>query len=581
MEEREVLNSISELKQQWQTRAKKMKDWYAMLKLVDTLETRNMESFVDNHPRTFFNTAHYLLTTGELTHSIAVPSDSPVEQDKRARIDRACKYLWKKIDTRLINGGSPSYISNVGFDMLLLGWFGTILTYNEETNLLDTAIWSPASTFPAYDDNYLTEVVYEYKIRQKALAVKAEKMGWNWKPRTIGSSENSSVSNYFVRIDDTTYGNMVMIDGKAVTPLVEREDIKILVAPIGGFPDRGSIDSSNDWTALYGQSILETNYQINLSKNKWMSFLMQILRDNAQQKFQEFSESPQATPEQLRERGSLFHFQPGEGGLQPVPQSAIPLELTGILNSFERQEQRGAFSDAVYGMIDSGMAGYALSQLTSTSANQILYPYMSAKHFIVAEADKFWLGKLKEHNITFEIKGKFLEELAPDDIPDDVELEVISDIATSKDWMERATISNMLDKHLDSDTIMTEIFKLPDTQSIKRKKIIDDMRNHPMTKNIEMISAYKRHADYLDLLGDFEQANTFRNAASALEAQLGSPPAGQAAPIDYNRVEASKEGKVPERRARVAPNVAPPETTSGFTPDQLRNMLGSGKVRGG
>jgi hypothetical protein len=247
---------------------------------------------------------------------------------------------------------------------------------------------------------------------------------------------------------------------------------------------------------------------------------------------------------------------------------------------FDKEKQKGSFSDVVFGMAEKGMAGYVLSQLATTSANQILFPYMQAKHFILKEADKFWLSKLKSSGRVFEIKGKMVEKLKPVDIPKEADIEVESDVATPKDWMERGTIAGLVEEHLDEDSILSEIFKISDTQGVKRRKTIDRMKKHPLIQNAELIGACYTQADYLETRQDYRQARIFRLAAQSLEAQMGAPPAGQARPEEFNRAEASRMAGAPKARQRVNPSVAPPESRSGFSPAQLRQSIGTGTVGG-
>ncbi|MHA2065554.1 MAG: hypothetical protein ACXABY_14360, partial [Candidatus Thorarchaeota archaeon] len=281
------------------------------------------------------------------------------------------------------------------------------------------------------------------------------------------------------------------------------------------------------------------------------------------------------TPENIRGvGGGLFHYAPGEGGLQRVPPPAIPIEIQAQLFDLRRERQKGGFNDAVYGMTE-GQPGYSLSLLASSSANQILYPYMDAKHFVVSEGDRFWLSSLKTSKRVFEIKGNLIEKLKPSEIPEGVALEVESTVATQKDWLERGTIANMLDKHLDESLIITEVYELNDPQAIKRRRSLDKVLNHPMTEQIELIASYYTHAEYLEIRGDVKRAAIFRNAAQSLEAQMGAPPPGQGKPEDMSRIMAEREIGTPEEKTRVSPEILPPEAR-GFTPQQLRQSVGRG-----
>jgi hypothetical protein len=315
--------------------------------------------------------------------------------------------------------------------------------------------------------------------------------------------------------------------------------------------------------------------------------LSQILRDTAQPITEEFSATPQATPEQIRERGALFHYSPGEQGLVRLPPPAIPLELQSNIQELRREMQKGSFNDAVYGMME-GQPGYALSMLASSSANQILYPFMDAKHFVLAESDRFWLSNLKRTSKTFIVNGEFIEELTAKDLPEDIHIEVKSTVATPKDWMERGTIAGMVRADLDKSTIITEVYGLTDSQGIRRRKSVDDVLDHPMSKMIEMISVYNSHADYLQERGDTKQSALFRRAAQTLETQMAAPPAGAASPQTLNTngtaigglgtPEMGAPTGAPPKKTRVNSSIMPPEARN-FTPQQLRQSIGTGKVR--
>lgn len=571
--------SISKTKNYWYQRNIRFKEWYEILILIDNLASKGMETYVSNEPETFYNMAHYLLTKGDISHTTPVENESAIELDRRARVHRGCEYLWKTIDRdRQLAGGQP-FIDELSFFMLVLGWYSMVSQFQQDTGLLKTQIWNPYDVYPEYSNNRMSTCIHSYKIPETEAILKAEENRWDYTARGTPTGD-VTLDDCFYQDSNGLY-NIVLIDSKDVTGWQSRPNMQLLVAPIGGFPDRGSLTpgkGKSDWRKLVGRGIFEVNDVVGTSINKWKSQVSQMLRDTGNPITQEFSASPQATPEQLRERGGLFHYAPGEQGLQRVPPPTMPRELTESLLDSRRERQKGSFSDAVYGMVE-GTPGYALSLLASSSANQILYPYMDGKHFVIAEADRFWLSRLKESKKTFKIKGKFIEELAPADIPEEVSIEVESKVATPKDWMERGTIGNMLDKHLDEATIITEIYGLSDPQAIKRRKSLDRMLEHPMSQMVEMIAGYYAHADYLDKRGDRRQAGLFRRAAQAMELQLGVPPAGQGSPGDMSRIQSQRDAGTPEERTRVAPEVSPPEER-GFTPQQLRRSLGRGTLRG-
>jgi len=577
MDVQQVRNEISELKNYWGQRNRKFKEWYEILLLIDQLFTRGMESYVSNEPQTFYNMAHYLLTKGALSHAIPVESESALELDRKAKVNRACQYMWDKIDRDRQRGGNQTYVDELGFYLLVLGWYATLSYFDDQTGLMHAPIWNPFDVYPQYADNKLIACVHSYKISEKEAVIKARTNGWSYEARNV--SGDVALDDYWRQEGDMFY-EAVLIGGQPVLGWTERPEAQLLVGAIGGFPDKGSLAAGqHDWRQLSGRSIFEQNMHVYESFNKWKSMVTQILKDTAHPITQEFSAVPQATPEQLKQRGAHFHFAPGEGGLHRIPPGVIPIELQGHLIETRREMQKGSFTDAVYGM-QEGQTGYSLSLMASSSANQILYPYMDAKHFIISEHDRFWLSHLKTSRRVFEIKGRTVEKLHPTDIPEDVNVVVNSHVATPKDWLEKATIANMLKEHVDHSTIITEILNLPDPQAIKRRQSVDKMLAHPAFQAAEMIAAARSHAKYLAYRGDMEGANTFRKVADGMEAQIGAPEPGQAKTSDMDRVQRERQAGAPEEKATVRPDVMPPEAR-GFTPQQLRQMIGRGKVAGG
>ena len=582
MELQEMRRNITDLKNFWAKRNKKFREWFEVLVMLDTLASKGLESYVSNEPQTFYDMAHYLLTRGDISHSASIETESAVELDKRAKIDRACQYNWSNIDRERRLGGNYPFIDELGFFLLALGWHSVMYYFDKKTGLLKSQIWNPYDVYPNFSNGQLAEVVHSYPITNSEACYKAERNGWNYENRGGGlATTQSVVVDDYWKIINGKYYNCVLYNGNVVDGWVERPSVKLLVAPVAGFPDKGSLTPRGyQWQQRIGRGIFEVNEPVALAFNKWKTMVSQILRDTAQPIIQEFSSSPQATPEQLRERGGYFHFAPGEQGLQRVPPAAIPIEIQAHLMEIRREIQKGSFNDAVWGMIE-GQPGYALSMMASSSANQILYPYMDAKHFVIEEGDNFWLSNLKSTKRVFEIKGKLIEKLKPTDIPEGVNIIVESDVASPKDWLERSTIANNLANHLDDVTILKEILNQRDPQGIKRKKDLDDIMKSPEAMALKKISAFRAHAKYLDFHGDKEQARAFRRMADSMEAQMSLPAPGQATFPEQGRVEQQRAEGAPKPKPRVAPGVAPPEATSGFSPQQLRNSFGRGRlVRG-
>jgi len=556
MELKLMLDNVDKLRKSWDTRLTKFQEWMKLLKLTDELKKTGMESTVTNYPRTFYNLALYFLTAGLTQHVLPLASDDPIEMDIQARCERACQYMWKKIDEKRMMGGKPPFKTELGFDLLVLGWYAGQIAYDEVTQELRPTLWNPAQAFPRYEDGQLIECLHEYSLTGASLMRKATANKWNYTTKT--PDKVVTLDDYYYLDEKGNLMNVILADRKPITAEEVREDILLLVSPVGGFPEEGVIETGDAWKGLIGQSILEPDAVTIRSHNRWATFLLQILRDSAQPRWQETSTGePKVDPEKLYQRGFVAHFQPGEG-LMPIATPPIPIEMQSLLLTMEKDLQKGGFSDLLYGLMEGRTSGYALSQIVST-ANQVLMPYQEAKDFFISQCDTFFLNRIKEGGKKFVIKGRVLEELIPKEIPEDVTVTSFSELATPKDWLEKATVANYLKDVLDEETILEEILKVPDLQVVNRRKQSDRVRNHPMTQNIELAAAYNTYAKYLDWRGDKEGAARFRKAAQAMEAQLSAPAPGQGNPAEMTQINAQREAGSPARPPGVNPTILPPE----------------------
>jgi hypothetical protein len=547
--------------------------------MVDELASRGMESYVSNEPQTFYNMAHYLLTTGNISHTISMPGESPADMDRRALIDRACKYIWSTLDMSRQSGGSMPFIDEFSFFLLILGWYSVRYSVTPDGQF-NAEVWNPYTVYPRYSNGRMSSLVHAYKESKVSIQSKARQNKWNYTYLPTDTTGDEDVADYYYWDDAGTLYNCILIGGKDVTGVVPRPEAKIIAAPVGGFPDRGALDPNIDnYQRVVGRSIFDVNEKVVLAFNKWKSMMSQSLRDSVQGVTEEFSAVPQATPQQLRERGALFHYSPTDPGLKRVEPIPIPIEVQANLQEIRRELQKGFFSDAVYGMMNTE-SGYGLERMATSSANQILYPYMDAKHFVLSVGDKFFLSNIKTGKRTLLIKDKSFGELKSNDLPEDINVVVESEVATPKDWLERGTITGMLRDTLDESTIITEILHLSDPQAIIRKKQLDKILNSPMSQLIQQISSYYYYADYLDSRGDVKQAQLFRKAAQQMETQFGQPAPGQASNNSLRTAEqSSKEAGATSESNLAATNVMPQEAQGGFTPGQLRNSLGKGSLR--
>ena len=146
--EKQIVADIVNLKRDWYERNIRFREWYKFLILMDTLKTAGMESYASNEPQTFYNMAHYLLTKGELSHTTPIETESAMELDRKARVHRACQYMWKEIDRDRQLAGGQSFIDELAFFLLVLGWYSTVSSFDKAEGRIHTQIWNPYDVYP-------------------------------------------------------------------------------------------------------------------------------------------------------------------------------------------------------------------------------------------------------------------------------------------------------------------------------------------------------------------------------------------------------------------------------------------------
>ena len=259
--EKQIMTDIATTKGSYLERDKKFREWYDYLILTDNLKTAKMETYVSNEPQTFYNMAHYLLTKGEISHTTPIETESAIELDRRARVNRGCTFMWRGIDRERQLGGNQSFIDELGFYMLVTGWYSVVLAFDEESGKLLTQLWSPINVYPKYLGNKIATLTHQYELSGEEAMAKAVANGWDYHP--LGTIPLKVVlSDYFMYMDGNLM-NIIIIDGHAVTDFTARLNMKLLVAPVGRFPDKGSlrfkVSYDKDWMRLMVRSICEVN----------------------------------------------------------------------------------------------------------------------------------------------------------------------------------------------------------------------------------------------------------------------------------------------------------------------------------
>jgi len=542
----DVMVRCDTLAKYWAPRNAKMKEWYRLIEMVDELKTEKMESFVGNDPRSMFNLVLHLLDS-DMPHRIKNTDLMEQSQaDAASKVSDMLKIAWEDNETRFRKTGPHQSMKRYTIALMLAtGWYSVFAITSDDGTRCWADPWNPAEVYPAWDDMGQSEVAHIFELdveRAKGLCLRN---GWSFE--VSAGSRNFTIYDYWWMDYNTSWQpicwNAVVVGGKLVKLMPTRfKHIPIYVAPVGGLPDMGPLTDTNSygvsgsynagarvksdrWKAEIGQAIVATNEHIYKSWNKWWTYGLQLLRDTAQPRIFERSQSGKVIikPEDIWKRGAIFKGGPNDSleFLSPPP---IPLELRSSQLDLEAMMQRGGVSWAMYGSVQGQMSAYVMSQIAA-SANQIMKPFHQANINLHSDIDNDWVEDAKERSL--QLYGIAI----PTNLPPHVRVSAEYEIEIPGDLVQRATVARMLNPNfrLSYSYVVQKLF--PEIRNPLREKALqraDDAEGNPINAAIAYIQFCRRQARYLTKLGDTESAELYELAAQTSMALLKPPQ--QAAP---------------------------------------------------
>jgi len=437
MKANEISASAAKLKTYWTPREREFREHYRLITMVDELRQKGMESFVGNDPRTFYQRALQLLTSTAITHRVPLEGLTDVEIIATTEVERFLDYTWKDINRKYRLRGRSPWIKELVSFLLITGWYAATALYNIDTGELVTDVWNPAEVFPEYGDDGLIKCahIYERSASQAQAMCRAN----DWKPPTLKIG-NIKVTDYWEMTSDGPANAVVMgVDlVKPLTPL-EVPRIPVLVAPVAGIPDRGSISlNPEDWKAHLGEGILASNKEVYKAFNRLTTYGLQLTRDTATPRWKERTKGepiiPVDDPEAMNRRGVILRMGLDED-VGPVEVPPIPVELQALLFNMQNQIQRGSFSWAMYGNVEREISGYLNAQIVAAGTG-VLAPYHEAIMFVVSEVDNVWLDFASQN-----LAGGFQ---IPVNYPVGRRIEAQYELAIPSDLIQRAAVARQL-----------------------------------------------------------------------------------------------------------------------------------------
>lgn len=541
MDAKELVAKCNAMRESWSARNKKIVEWYDMLTLKDKLAQEGMESVVSNDPRTGYNLGKYLMTSSIIAHKIDTDGLSPAEIDSTSYLEKYITGRWTAEEQRYRRAGRQSLIGEIASYMLGTGWFSVFAMATEDS--VRAEVLNPIEVFPEFGPDGLVRVSNIYSMTPAVANRKLKMMGWSVK-RPI--SHNTYLYNYWDYDNDGDVVNGIVIGDEFVKPLTKEPElselhiIPVLVSPVGGLPDRGSILSqSGKWQEYFGESIVAVNANLADNYNRLLTFIQQVIRDTANPRWfeQSNSDTPILREEDMFKRGAVFRGGLGEL-VQALPMPAMPVEARQMLFDYQNMLQRGMFPWVIFGNVQQQMSYIAMANIAS-SALQILTPYMEAFRGIMSDIDNLWYKLISKGGYKpFNFKP-------PNNLPKEFEFTVQADIEIPGYLVQRATVARMLDPNFRLPTSMVADKLFPEVKDpLKAQAQVrrDDAMMHPKAIMADQVIAYREYARSLREVGDVDSAMLYEKLASSIEAELvGVPTQGRTSQPSNIPPEVSRE----------------------------------------
>lgn len=525
----DFIGECKELEDNWSRRKTRFMDWYKILRMEDQLAQANMESFVSNDPRTFYNLSLYLLCT-DIPHRIPTDNLEQEEISMASDLEKVVALAWKDQESKYRTRGKQGWLWNLAGLTFLTGWrciFAMI-----DNDVCTAEVWHPAQVYPEFSDDGMVRVARIYPLTKHQATVKIARNKWKY-DKTITS--DLKLYNYWFYDESGRPVNVIVLGDVIVKNMTESTDIiPVFITPVGGLPDDGSITEDDSWVETIGQSALATNEIVYRNDNKQRTFSQQLMRDTATPRWFEKSASGKILDSaNIFKRGAIFRggFNDDVRALEVPP---MPIELRIALMDIDNMKQRGSLPWALHGNLQQEISGYLMSQI-SASAQQVLKPFHDAISSGMADVDNFWLKMMidkgfRPYGIKLNVKKDTASKFY---MLADYTLKVPGDV------VQRATVARMInpDFRVSTTTAMDLLF--PEISNpIKEQALArrDVAMKHPISITIDQIVAYKKVAAELREAKDTESAEMYEKAAKMLESQIGIQEGSATEPGQSNKL---------------------------------------------
>lgn len=567
------------LASQWASRNKALKRYDDLLAMEDENETKGLESMVANNAKTLFSLSHFMVATSVPQRTVAIGGAGPRERRRAGLSERAAESMWRAVNEDRLLNGDETWQYAMAYWMCLYGWYATLATtvICELGKPCFLAVpYDPSECYPEYGDPYygMRQFARIYPTTLADAREKAQRYGMYREGAFRGEdSLTVMITDYWKRVGSEVMNCIIMAGGGSdymylkepeVLPLAR---IPIMCGPVGGTPSRSY---QKKWQSYPG-SVLAENERVYKDFNKWISFLAQLVREQAQAPYLAKSlhvEKEEIQPAEWRDTGAVIETDDPEAALERVNIGPAPLDVFRLLQMVSSMEQRGGFPESAYGNLMFELSGFGISQLLQAAERRI-GPQTNKLMFLDAYVSDQWLKDFRDNEFpALEISGfeggnprkSFIEDFRPQDVPQKYRLSTNIPIRMGNDMMSRMAVLRQAiptEQLLDIYTGLDEILQMQDPTLIMDR--ISEDRTRTMTEPFKVAMNLKMQAQDIRATRKPGAEEVARMLEQVIEQVLTQQQQAQGA----------------QARPGVRPEAMPPEA-QGVSPDQVRSQLRMG-----
>ncbi len=516
----QIKNRVDELQRFWDQRAVMAKKWYELIRLTDDLKQENMESVIGTDPRSSFNLAAWLLTpkTWSIESFKVGLSDEEILQatSYEQMIEREIRLSIRSTRGRL-NG---SYIKQAIDLFVATGWIALVAAPTEPRWTINA--WHPLSVFPHYaPDGSMPEVARKWVLTPRDANMMIFREGWIPPERPFSSQV--IIRQWWIQTPGRTM-MATLANEHLAQPLMDTmfHEMPIYCQPAGGLPDNGTIITDDKWRGEVGQSIVASVLDLQKNFNKMMTYTQQLLRDTANPKWVERTNSGSVVKaSDINKRGVVWSIDQGDD-IWPVQAPSVPVDIRPHNFDIRQQMQRVTFPDASFG--GENFSAFFMANATD-STRQVLQPFIDT--FKEGNGELITRSANLARDFGLDIGG-----LPIPDLPNNVSLDFTYDIIIPGDFLQRANSARILNPNyrLSQETITkTQFPEVKDAFEEQLRLTTEDVQQSEVMIAVKTVRQLHDAAAQAAVVGDAETELLLTQVADRQEAQLVGPttPDGQ------------------------------------------------------